>query len=255
MERPTLPQGAPTAHVDHAAEALSAARPRAGRHGLASLLIVEAVLAFVPVAILGAAIDWPGSLGHPAARQMEAIAAHPLAVALGYGVYLLYSILVAPAMIGLAAFTFAGLHRPIAATVAAFGAMSALARSIGILRWLTVTPQLASAHGAAEPDVRAQLERLFDGLSAYGGGIGEVLGVSVLMAAAMRTLALGALPDRAMPRSLALALAGAVVALLLLGLGLPVLRGPSLVPVALALAVSLLSVWMCAAGVWIWRGR
>ena len=54
-------------------------------------------------------------------------------VALGYGVYLLYSILVAPVMIGLAAKVFGGLQRPVAATVAAFGALSALARAIDAL--------------------------------------------------------------------------------------------------------------------------
>jgi len=70
--------------------------------GLAALLVAEALLSFVPVAILGAAIGWPASLRQPAAQQLEAIAAHPEAMALGYAVYLLYSILVAPVMIGLA---------------------------------------------------------------------------------------------------------------------------------------------------------
>ena len=54
-----------------------------------------------------------------------------------------------------------------------------------------------------------------------------------------------------MPRWLAVP--GAVVGLLLLGLSLPAVGGPALVPVAMA--VSLLSVWMIAAGVWTWRGR
>jgi hypothetical protein len=182
---------------------------------------------------------------------LAAIAAQPAAVGLGYGVYLLYSILVAPVMIGLASRTFGGLHHPLATTVAVFGALSALARSIGILRWLTVMPVLAAAHAGAgaDPALRTQIEWLFRGITLYGGGIGEVLGVSLLMAASVGTLSLAALLRGGMPRWLAGL--GLGVALLLAGLSLPVLRGPDLVPVAAA--VSLLSVWMIAAGVWVMR--
>lgn len=219
--------------------------------GLGVLLIVDALLSFAPVAILGAAIGWPESLDKPAAEQLAAIAAAPGGVALGYAVYLLYSILVAPVMIGLAARTVGGLNQPLGATVAAFGALSALARSIGILRWLTVMPVLATAHATADPALRTQIEWLFTGLTEYGGGIGEVLGVSVFMAASVGLLSIGALLRGGMPRWLAGL--GLLSALLLAGLALPVLRGPDLVPVAAA--VSLLSLWMIAAGVWVLRGR
>jgi hypothetical protein len=224
--------------------------PLRGR-GLAVLLIADAVLSFAPVAILGAAIGWPASLDTPAAQQLAAIAAAPEAVAFGYGVYLLYSIIVAPVMIGLAAYVFGGLGRPLAATVAAFGALSALARSIGILRWLTVMPLLATAHTTADPVLRTQIEWLFTGLTEFGGGIGEVLGVSVFMAASVGTLAVGALVQGGMPRWLAGF--GLLSAVVLAGLALPVFGGPELVPVAVA--VSLLSAWMIAAGVWVWRQR
>ena len=225
--------------------------------GLGTLLITDALLSFAPVAILGAAIGWPESLDKPAAEQLAAIAAAPGGVALGYAVYLLYSILVAPVMIGLAARTFGGLSQPLGATVAAFGALSALARSIGILRWLTVMPVLATAYSAAgtgagaDPALRTQIEWLFTGLTEYGGGIGEVLGVSVFMAASVGVLSVGAWLHGSMPRWLAGL--GLMSALLLAGLALPVLRGPDLVPAAAA--VSLLSLWMIAAGVWVMRGR
>ena len=237
--------------LTHAFPSRTVAAPAGRSTGLGALLIADALLSFAPVAILGAAIGWPASLDKPAAEQLAAVAAQPGAVALGYAVYLLYSILVAPVMIGLAARTFGGLRQPLGATVAAFGALSALARSIGILRWLTVMPVLATAHGSADPVARAQIELLFTGLTEYGGGIGEVLGVSIFMAASVGLLSVAALLRGGMPKWLAGL--GVLSAVLLAGLALPVLRGPKLVPVAAA--VSLLSVWMIAAGVWALRGR
>ncbi len=245
------PPSAATSGSAAPAQAQTAGHASGRNRALAALLIADALLSFAPVAILGAAIGWPASLAKPAAQQLAAIAEAPGAVALGYGVYLLYSMLIAPVMIGLAARVFGGLGRPLAASVAAFGALSALARCIGILRWLTVMPLLASAHSSADPALRTQLEWLFTGLTSYGGGIGEVLGVSLFMAASVGVLSIGALWHGGMPRWLAVM--GALSALLLAGLALPVFGGPGLVPVAAA--VSLLSAWMIATGFWVWRQR
>lgn len=226
----------------------AAPRPAPSR-GLGALLIVDALLAFAPVVVLGAAIGWPASLDRPPAEQLAAIAAAPDAVAFGYGLYLLYSILVAPAMIGLAARAFGGLGSPVAMTVAAFGALSALARSIGILRWLTVMPELAAAHAAADPATRTQIELLFAATTAYGGGIGELLGVSLFMTLAVGTLSVAGWTRGTLPTWLASI--GVVAAVLLGGLFMPALRLAVDVPVAAA--VTMLSVWMIAAGVWCWR--
>ena len=238
-------EGSPVRHAG--SSALASGTPSA--RGLGALLIAEALLSFAPVAILGSAIGWPASLRKPAAEQLAAIAAAPDAVASGYGLYLLYSVLIAPVLILLAARALGGLQRPAAAVVAAFATMSALARGIGILRWLTVMPGLAASHAAADAAGRLQIERLFDALSAYGGGIGEVLGVSLLMAAALGMLCVAAWREATMPRWLSSF--GVLVALLLAALSLPVLHGPPLVPVAAA--VSLLSAWMIGAGVWVMR--
>jgi Domain of unknown function (DUF4386) len=239
-----------TRSATHTAAALTLpSEPASSRICAGTLLIVEGLLSFAPVAVLGAAIGWPASLGKPAGEQLAAIAAQPAAVSAGYAVYLLYSILVAPLMISLAARTFGDLRRPLAATVAAFGALSALARSIGILRWLTVMPMLAAAHAKAPPAERLQIELLFTGLTTYGGGIGEILGVSLFMSASLGLLTVGALLRRSMPAWLAAW--GLVSAAMLGALALPALRGPLLVPVAVA--VSVLSAWMLAAGVWTLR--
>jgi hypothetical protein len=219
--------------------AATAASP--GR-ALGLLLLAEALLSFAPVVVLGSAIGWPASLGRPAADQLEAIAAAPDAVALGYLLYLLYSVLVAPLMIWLASRVFGSLASPLAATVAAFAALSTLARAIGILRWLTVMPALASAHAGADPASRLQIELVFGALTAYGGGIGELLGVSLFMALSLALLCAGGWRQRTLPAWLAIS--GALSALLLaaMPLGLPA-----------AAAVTGLTLWMAAAGVWCLR--
>lgn len=228
---------------------LHATTPARPHRALAALLIVDALLSFAPVAILGAAIGWPASLDKPAAEQLAAIAAAPGGVAFGYGVYLLYSVLVAPVMIGLAARIFGGLSSPLAATVAAFGALSALARSIGILRWLTVMPVLASAHAAGDAAMRAEVALVFDAVHTYGGGIGEILGVSLFMALSVGLLSIGGRIAGALPTWLAAL--GTLSAAMLGALAAPAFGAPEFMPVAAA--VVMLSVWMLAAGVWCLR--
>lgn len=216
-----------------------------------SFLVAEGLLAFAPVAIMAPAFGWPASLGEPAAQQLANIAAHPQAVLWGYGLYLLYSILVAAVGVILAARWGGGLHRPWAAAAAGFMALSALARAMGILRWLTVMPLLATAHGAGDAATRAQVALVFDAVHEWGGGIGEVLGVSLFMALGLGAWAVAARQAGTAPGGL-IAAAWAVAALLL-SLSLPVFGLNLAAPVAVA--VSLLSVWMVAAGVLAWRGR
>lgn len=212
---------------------------------LGGLFVAEALLSLAPVVVLGAAIGWPASLDAPAAQQLAGVADAPDALRLGYGLYLLYSIAVAPLLIWLAARTWGGLAHPAAATVAVFAGLSALARAVGILRWLTVMPVLATAHAAADPGARAGIELVFTAVHAWGGGIGELLGVSLFMAVAMAVLALGQWRRRCLPRPVSGL--GLLAALALALLALPLVGAPELMPVALA--VSLLSLWMLATGV------
>ena len=92
---------------------------------------LSASISSSPHAAVGPAA-FPGACGGRPARGVggfliaEALLSFaPDAVALGYGLYLLYSVLVAPVMIVLAARVFGGLQLPAAAAVAAFAAMSA----------------------------------------------------------------------------------------------------------------------------------
>jgi hypothetical protein len=78
-----------------------------------------------PPAGAAPAIGWPASLDRPAAEQLAAIAAAPGAVAAGYGVNLLFSILIAPVMIALATRRRGGLASPLGLTVAASARCSA----------------------------------------------------------------------------------------------------------------------------------
>ena len=212
---------------------------------LGVLLITAAVLSFLPIAILGPAIGWPASLRAPAAQQLAAIAAAPAAVALGYTVYLLYSVLILPVMTLLAWRCSGSLAKPMAVMVVAFAAMSTLARSIGILRWLTAMPTMAQQHAAADPAGKQVLETIFTTVNSYGGGIGELLGVSLFMALSLGLAMVAAWNQGTLPRWLAAF--GMVSALLLFALFLPTMGIAVQVPIAAAATV--LAVWMIVAGV------
>ena len=228
-----------TATADHP----NATRPQ--RLLLGGLLVIAAVLSFLPIAILGPAIGWPASLRAPAAQQLAAIAGAPGAVALGYSVYLLYSVMVLPVMVLLAWRICGSLARPIAVMVVAFAALSVLARSIGILRWLTAMPAMAQQHAAADPAGKQMLEAIFTTITTYGGGIGELLGVSLFMALSLGLAMVAGWTAGTLPRWLAAF--GMVSALLLFALFLPTIGIAIQLPIAVAATV--LAVWMIAAGV------
>ncbi len=212
---------------------------------LGTMLIAAAILSFLPIAILGPAIGWPASLRSPAAQQLAAIASAPAAVAFGYAVYLLYSVLILPVMTLLAWRTCGSLAKPIAVMVVTFAAISTLARSIGILRWLTAMPAMAQQHAAADPAGKQVLEAIFTTITTYGGGIGELLGVSLFMALSLGLAMAAAWTGKTLPRWLAAF--GMISALLLFALFLPTIGIAFQVPIAVAATV--LAVWMVVAGI------
>jgi Domain of unknown function (DUF4386) len=214
---------------------------RTTRIGLALFLLIEALLAFAPVAILGPAIGWPASLRNPAAQQLTAIAAAPSALVLGYGVYLLYSLAIAPVAI-VVAWRVTHLRGPMAAMIVSFGALSAIARAIGILRWLTVMPALAVSYAAADAPTRATFEAVFNALNSYGGGIGELLGVALFGGLWLLIAMIAAIQSKCLP--LWLSAFGIVAALLQIALVAPALGVATPVPVAMAVTVFVL--WLIA---------
>jgi hypothetical protein len=221
------------------------------RRVTAALLAVEGLLAFVPLAVLGSAIGWPASLGDPAALALPRLLENEGAVRLGYLVYLAYSVLFLPVAIWTTRTLTRGDDGPLAHLAIGFAVASTLARCIGILRWLTAMPVLARTFEATpEGPSRDVLTAVYDVLNDFGGGIGELLGVSLFavgwlvctLVVARRAggapgwlLAMGALTAVA----LALPLAGTA------GLDL----GP-----VVTVGVTLLQLWFLAAAVVVARG-
>jgi hypothetical protein len=215
--------------------------PRHQRYLLAAFLVIVALLAFAPVGILGPAIGWPASLRNPAATQLSAIAANAEAVTFGYGVYALYSLAILPVAV-IVAWRVTGLRGPWAALIVGFGALSAIARLIGILRWLTVMPTLAKSHASGDAATQSTTEQIFNAVNAYGGGIGELLGVALFGGLWLLFAMIAAVRNAQLP--LWLSVLGLIAALMQLALFLPALGIASPVPVAIA--VTIFVIWLLA---------
>jgi hypothetical protein len=137
---------------------------------------------FPPLIILGAAINWPASLDEPAAVNLPLILEQYPSVMIGYGIYLVYSLLFWPVAY-LTGRVIVGddTHNPLVQIANGFAALSTFARALGIVRWLFAMPVLARLYTApaVTPELQASLSALYDMLNAYAGGVGELLGVSL----------------------------------------------------------------------------
>ncbi|MCP2271069.1 protein of unknown function (DUF4386) [Actinokineospora diospyrosa] len=152
------------------------------------LLLVEGLLLFVPLVVLGAAVDWPASLGEPAATVLPQVAENETALRLGYVLYLAYSALFLPVALWTTA-TLAPDRQDsrLARLGMAFAALSTLARCVGIVRWLTTMPDLAQDWQSGVH--REAVEVQYDALNSFAGGVGELLGVSLFAAGWLLCLA------------------------------------------------------------------
>jgi hypothetical protein len=171
--------------------------------GLASL--AQGLLLFIPLVVLGQAIEWPASLGDPAAVALPRLLEQESAVRLGYVAYLVYSILFALVMMQLARVSLGESRPGLMRIVVGFAIASTVARSIGIVRWLVPMPQLAQQWQSAGSDQdRYAISVAFESLNAFGGTIGEVLGVSLFAAISLFVLCSAALRVGSLPQWLGL---------------------------------------------------
>lgn len=169
-----------------------------------ALVIAEAALLFAPLAILGAAINWPDSLDFAPSQALPLISEQLGQVRLGYGIYLVYSL--AWALIGPAiAWMALGKNKqvgPLFVTAVGLICASALARSIGIIRWLTASTFLAESYGEATPEARHMIDLIQSSVNAWGGAIGEVLGVSLFTVGWLIAVSLIILRNDGLPKVL-----------------------------------------------------
>lgn len=228
------------------------APPSAGHRLTAALLAVEGLLIFIPLVVLGGAIDWPASLGDPAAVALPRLLEHEGAVRFGYLVYLAYSVLFLPVAVWTTRTLTRGDDGPLARAAVGFAIASTLARCIGILRWLTAMPALAATYAAA-PDgaPRDALAAVYDALNDFGGGIGEVLGVSLFAVGWLACTVVAARRTAGAPRWL---LAAGALAAAALALPLVELAGVDAGPLT-SVGTTALQLWFLAAAVVVARGR
>ncbi|SLN61654.1 DUF4386 family protein [Roseisalinus antarcticus] len=211
---------------------------------IGGLVLAEAALLFVPVAILGAAINWPESLDFAPSQALPLIDGQLGQVRLGYGIYLVYSlawVLIGPAIAWLAL----GRDKQVGPLfVVAVGLICAwaLARAIGIIRWLTASTFLAETYAAATPEMRQTIDLIQSSVNAWGGAIGEILGVSLFTVGWLVVVSLIILRNGGLPRILGWS--GLFVA--------PILASPviELFGMEASIFISTLSIhlWLFAAG-------
>ncbi len=140
-------------------------------------LILQYVLMLAAFLILSSAIDWPASLDDRAAIALPRVIEQSQPMTLGYTCYLLVGLLFIPATVALNARL--GITGHTAHATVALATLSAVAKSIGITRWLFAMPTLAQAYIAPGAD-RETIGVIFDTLNAYAGNIGEILGVGLV---------------------------------------------------------------------------
>lgn len=211
-----------------------------------ALLVLEPVLMYLAFFVLSGSIDWPASLGEPASVNLPLISEERGAVVLGYGAYLAYSLLLAP----LAVMLYFVLGRdgepsPLLAVAAAVGVASALARALGIGRWLFAMPFLAEIY--LDPDsgtaTREAVEVAYVALNEYAGGVGELLGVSLTGAFWVGLVSVAVLRSGRFPRWLGVL--GLAAGLLLLP-GVLSVAGLDVGPVFAVIGGNVLLAWMVA---------
>lgn len=173
------------------------------RYTASLLLTVEFLLIFAPLAILGAAINWPASLDEPASVNLPLILEQATAVKLGYFIYMIYSVLIIPVALVISRVVGGeGQGNTLLKIANGFAIGSAVLRVLGIIRWLIPMPILAQVYTdpATSEATRESVAVMYDMLNAYAGSVGEVLGVGFFAALWVATTSYVILRDGTLPR-------------------------------------------------------
>jgi Domain of unknown function (DUF4386) len=212
------------------------------------LLVAESLLIFVPLTVLGSAINWPKSLSDPAAKILPLLVENASAVRFGYLVYLIYSIL----FWAIASLTIQVLSNEETDSIwlrvaNGFGIASVVARCLGIIRWLVAMPALATLY--TDPTIstgtRESIAVVYRALNDYAGSVGEVLGVSLFAGLWLAIVSVRILQTRILPRWLGFL---GLVSATLLGVQLARLFGVDL-GAFISVSVSVLQLWFLAMGI------
>ncbi|MBA4294208.1 hypothetical protein C0431_14700 [bacterium] len=142
------------------------------------LLIAQALLIAIPLTVLGSAIGWPASLSDPASIALPRMISQAVSIKIGYIAYLAYSVL----FFITATLTIQAIRPKNNEIAIGAAALSTLARSIGIIRWLTVMPLLAQMDAQANSSSKEMIAIVFASINSLAGSIGEYLGVSLFAA-------------------------------------------------------------------------
>ena len=170
-----------------------------------SLAIVHALMFFVPLGVVGAAIGWPANLDLPASHNLPLMISEAASVKLGYSVYLLYSLLFFPVILLISRAVAGKDELPLVLRLAVgFALLSTLARCLGIVRWLTVMPELATQYQVADAAGQSVIATVYTAFNVYAGGVGEILGVFLLSATSIALLASALWARSDVPRWLSL---------------------------------------------------
>jgi hypothetical protein len=176
---------------------------RSFRYTAFVLLLIEFLLIFAPLIILGGAINWPASLDEPASVNLPLILAEAGAVKLGYFLYLVYSVLIIPVALVISRIVGGTQRQNTLLQIAnGFAVGSVVLRVLGIIRWLIPMPLLAEVYTdpATTAATREAVAIMYDMLNAYAGSIGEVLGVGLFAALWVAATSIAILRDGTVPR-------------------------------------------------------
>ncbi len=169
-----------------AREIIAAAPPVVpqGRRTTAFLAVALVALFFAAFVVLSSAIDWPNSLDLPAAEGLPLVAAETTGLLTGYWLYFAYSLGIAPLAVLLPR-ALGARSGVLVALIVVTGAISAAFRALGIARWLLAMPALADTYVEAAPGSATREAALvtYTTLNDFGGGVGEILGVTLTGAA------------------------------------------------------------------------